>query len=104
MTANGGTTTKKPFDLDAAAAAAREAAGEGFQFTFRKQSYNCLPAKLWPITVSGLLTRGDLVGALMDILGPEQGEKFLAAKPTMGEVEALMTAIAEFSGVGGLGE
>lgn len=106
MSANGGTTTKKdkPFDLDAVAAARREAAGEGFTFTFKGATFACLPAKEWPITVSALLTKGDLIGALTDIMGADQAEVFLAGKPTMGDVETLMTQIAEFQGVDGLGE
>ena len=104
MTANGGTTKSKPFDLDAAAAARREAEGAGFTFIFKGDTYACLPAKEWPIAVSGLLSEGNLIGALTEILGPEQGEKFLAGKPTMGDIEDLMTHIAKFSGTDDAGE
>lgn len=104
MTANGGTTKTKPFDLDAAAAARREAEGEGFSFTFKGDTFVCRPAKEWPIVVSGLLTEGNLIGALTEILGDGQGEKFLAAKPTMGDIEDLMTAISKFSGTDNAGE
>jgi len=97
-------TTKKPFDLDAAGDARREAAGEGFAFSFKGTTFTCLPSTEWPITVSVLLTQGDLIGALSDVLGPEQAEVFLAGKPTMGDVETLMTRIAEFAGAGDAGE
>jgi hypothetical protein len=105
MTANGGTTTKKkPFDLDAAAAARREAAGAGFTFTFKGAEFSCLSPKEWPITVTAMLSEGDLIGALIGILGDTQGEVFLAGKPTMGDVETLMTQVAQSAGVDDLGE
>jgi hypothetical protein len=103
MSGNGG-STKKPFDLDAAAAARREAEGDGFVFTFKGTMFDCLPAKEWPVAISGMLTGNDLVGALTAILGSEQGELFLAGNPTMGDVETLMTQIAQHSGVDDLGE
>ena len=99
MTRNGG----KPFDLDAASAARREAEGVGFSFMWQGTDFVCQPAKEWPISVSGSLTNGDLVAALSAILG-DQAEAFLAGNPTMGDVETLMTEIAKFSGVDGLGE
>ena len=97
-------TTKKPFDLDAAGAARREAAGEGFSFSFKGATFTCLPSTEWPITVSLALTKGDLITALSDVLGEEQAEVFLAGKPTMGDVETLMTQIAEHGGAGDVGE
>lgn len=97
-------TTKKPFDLDAAAAARREAAGEGFVFTFKDTTFTCLPPSEWPITVSLALSKGDLITALSDVLGQEQADVFLAGKPTMGDVEALMTQIADNAGAGDVGE
>lgn len=104
MSQNGGTTTKKPFDLDAAAAARREATGEGFTFSFKGATFVCLPPKEWPITVTAMLSDGDLIGALTGILGDDQAEVFLAGKPTMGDVETLMTQVAQSAGVDGLGE
>lgn len=100
MTANGGTT----FDLDAAGAARREAAGEGFKFIWKKKPYVCLPPKEWPITVTSSLSEGDLVGAISEILGEKQAVPFLKGNPTTGDVEALMEAIAKHTGVDGLGE
>lgn len=92
------------FDLDAAAAARREAAGEPFRFVFHGQEFTCLPAKEWPIQVSEMLTQ-DMVEAVRLILGAgEQADAFLALNPTMGDVESLMTAIAEFSGFQNAGE
>ncbi len=104
MTATGGNAKQKPFDLDAIGAARREAEGQGFVFSFTGETFTCLPSKEWPLSVSTRLTEGDLVGALNGILGVDQAEVFLAGNPTMGDVEALMTAVAKDAGVGGLGE
>jgi hypothetical protein len=91
------------FDLDAARAARKEAAGVGFKFKFGGRSYTCLPAKEWPIEVMGSLGDGDMVGALEMILGADQMEKFMANKPTSGDVEDLMNALGDDAGVGNSG-
>ena len=93
------------FDLDAAAAARREAAGEPFTFTWHGDEFACLPAKEWPITVAAMLTT-DMPEAVRLILGGgDQADAFMAHNPTMGDIEDLMTALAEYSGFsGGLGE
>jgi hypothetical protein len=87
------------FDLDAARAARREAAGIGFKFKFGGKNYTCLPAKEWPITVMAYLSEGNMVSALEAILGEDQMEKFMAMKPTSGDVEDLMNAIGDDAGV-----
>ena len=89
-----------PFDLDAARAARREAAGEGFRFKWGKKVYECPPAKEWPMTVTALLSEGELNGALESILGSKQYESFMKNEPSMGDVEDLMGALAKFSGIG----
>lgn len=91
------------FDLDAASAARREAAGEPFRFVWKGQEFTCLPAKEWPIAVTEKLT-SDLPGAVALIIGEDQSAAFLAGNPTMGDIEDLMTALAKFSGIGDLGE
>ena len=89
-----------PFDLDAARAARREAAGEGFRFKWGKKVYECPPAKEWPMTVTAMLSDGELNGALEAILGGKQYESFMKHEPSMGDIEDLMGALAKFSGVG----
>lgn len=97
-------TAAAVFDLDAAAASRREAAGEPFRFVFGGQEFTCLPAKEWPVAVTALLT-SDLVGAVKAILGPEQADDFMAMNPTFGDIEDLMTALSAYSGfAGGTGE
>lgn len=95
---------KAAFDLDAAAAARREAAGEPFTFTWHGSEYTCLPAKEWPITVAAMLGT-DMPEAVRLILGGgEDADAFLATNPSLGDIEALMTALSEFTGTGSLGE
>ena len=89
-----------PFDLDAARAARREASGEGFKFKWGKKAYECPPAKEWPMTVTGLLSEGNLLDAMEQILGPKQFTAFMKNEPSMGDLEDLMSALAKFSGVG----
>lgn len=95
---------KATFDLDAARAARREAVQETFTFKWEGAVYTCLPAKEWPIDVTALLVEGDLSGAVQQILGDEQGERFLATHPSVGDVESLMEALAEFAGFTDTGE
>ena len=95
---------KAAFDLDAAAAARREAAGEPFTFTFHGSKFTCLPAREWPITVTTKLAE-DMPGAVRLILGggPE-ADDFMSLNPTMGDIEDLLAALASYSGLGDLGE
>lgn len=92
------------FDLDAANAARREAEGEPFTFTWQGTEWSCAPAKEWPIATASRLSAGDLPGALLLIMGDDEGQAFLDTKPSMGDVEALMDALAKFSGVNNSGE
>jgi hypothetical protein len=95
---------KAAFDLDAAAATRREAAGEPFTFTYGGHQFKCLPAKEWPITVAALLGT-DMPEAIRLILGGgERGDQFMALNPTLGDVEDLLTALSAWSGIGDLGE
>jgi tRNA U38,U39,U40 pseudouridine synthase TruA len=89
-----------PFDLDAARAARREAAGEGFKFKWGKKNYECPPAKEWPITVTATFSEGKLTEALEQILGEKQFAAFMKQQPSVGDIEALMGALAKFSGIG----
>lgn len=94
---------KAVFDLDAAAAK-REAAGEPFVFTFKGDTFKCLPAQDWPIQVPALMT-SNMTEALRLILGGgAKADLFMSHNPTMGDVEALLEGLAEFSGLGDAGE
>ena len=96
--------TATVFDLDAANAARREVEGARFTFTWQGRDWSCAPAKEWPIATAGVLAKGDLPGALLLIMGEDEGQAFLDTKPSMGDVEALMDALAAFSGVVDSGE
>lgn len=92
------------FDLDAAAAARREAAGEPFTFTYGGRKFTCLPAREWPIAVTALLGT-DMPEAVKLILGGgADADAFMALNPTMGDIEDLLAALSSWSGIGTLGE
>jgi hypothetical protein len=91
------------FDLDAAAAARREAAGEPFRFTWHGEEYAMLPAVEWPVTVAERMSKGEMVEAVRLLLG-DDADRFLATDPTMGDIKDLMEAVAAYSGLGSLGE
>lgn len=92
------------FDLDAAAAARREAAGEPFTFTYGGHKFKCLPAKEWPIQVTALLATNMPEAVRLILGGGKQADAFMALNPTLGDVEDLLAALAEWSGIGDLGE
>jgi len=100
VTTQRGADADAPFDLDAARSARREAAGDGFKFVWNKKTYECQPAKEWPIQVTALLSEGNLNDALEAILGKKQYDAFMKHQPAMGDIEELMSALAKFSGVG----
>jgi len=88
------------FDLDAARSARAEHVGERFTFQSHGATYTMPTPKEWPIQTTALLSKGDLEGALRSLLGPDQSQEFLAGGPvTMGDIEALFTAVAKWSGV-----
>ena len=92
------------FDLDQARAIRRDREGTRFEFTFAGEAYSCLPIREWPLSTSGLLAEGKMTEALRDILGPDY-DRFEEAGATLADVEALVEALGEFSGVGdSLGE
>lgn len=101
----GKTRTSAPvFDLDAAEASRREQAGEPFRFSHGGQEFSLPGPKEWPVQVTDALAKGDMTAALDLLLGTEQRERLYQAGPlTMGGIEALFTAVAEWAGVGDLG-
>jgi len=86
------------FDADAARAARAEAMGDPFRFRWDGQEFTALPAKEWPLTVTSSLAEGKLVDALRLILG-DDFPAYMAGSPTMGDVEALMAAMANRQGL-----
>lgn len=90
------------FDLDAVRAARREALGESFHFTFGGKDFAVLPAKEWPVEAVAAFSEGSLVDGVRGILADDP-DGFFAEQPSMGDVEALLGAVSEWSGLGDLG-
>lgn len=87
------------FDADAARAARREAMAEPFTFTWNGEDLTLPSPKEWPIEVMALLGDADLPGALTVLLGPEQYARFLEGHPALADIEGILNAVAEWSGV-----
>lgn len=85
------------FDADAARAARLEAEGPSFAFTFNGDPFTLPPAKMWPLTVVGLLSEGNIAKAMEDLLG-DQWPAFVAGRPTLADVEAIFAAVSEWQG------
>ena len=91
------------FDLDAARAQRREAAGDPSEFVFGGDTFTVPPSSEWPISVRDSLTGGDVVAAMKEILG-EQWETFSGHGPTIGDVTALLDWVAGENGMGSSGK
>ena len=87
------------FDLDAAAAAKREALGEGLTFTWRGEEYTVPPPGAWDFEVQARLSGGYPVPAMTLILGEEQAARYWATRPSITDVTALMEAVSSQSGL-----
>lgn len=84
------------YDLDAGRAARAEAKGEPFTFSFGGQEYEIASPRQWPIEATEAMSTGALTTALRLLLGEEQYATFMVNKPTIGDVEDLMTAVAKW--------
>lgn len=84
------------YDLDAGRAARAEARGEPFVIGFCGQEYQIPPARDWPIEATDALSSGALSAALRLLLGEDQYATFMVNKPTVGDVEDLMKAVAKW--------
>lgn len=80
------------FDLDAAYAAMRDAAGDPFEFTYGGEKFEMSLSVEWPIEVSTMIASNQLVPAMELVLGvrdPEQAQRFIALHPSFGHVQIL---------------
>lgn len=97
------TNGSRPFDLEAAAAAAAdEAEGKSFVFTYAGKPYEVPPATAWPIAALRRLTEGDLDAALGELLGPDEYDQLSEAGIKLGDLNVLFEEIAKRSGLGSL--
>jgi hypothetical protein len=88
------------FDLGAAAeAAATEAEGRPFAFTYKGASYQVPTATAWPMTALRSLANGDLDTALAALIGAEAFDGMCDAGLTLGELNTLFENIAKDSGL-----
>lgn len=81
--------TSTPFDLDAARARRKEAAGDGVPFIFGGETFHIPPGTEWGLDIPMKAADGDLLGVFRDLLGDEQFERFVSHGPTVGDVETL---------------
>lgn len=90
----------EPFDLQSAAdAAAAEAEGRSFPFTFAGASYTVPPPTAWPISALRALGDGDLEAALTTLLGGDTFAELADAGLTIGGLNVLFERIAADSGM-----
>lgn len=90
----------RPFDLEAAAAA--EMARAPFPFEFPKNSgkvYEVPAQQCWPVEALEWLSEGELRPAFNAIVGEEKYAAMKADGLKMGHINALMAAVADYSGM-----
>lgn len=89
-----------PFDLDAAAeAAAGEAEGATFAFTYKGTRYEVPPTTTWPVSAFRDIANGDLETALSKLLGEDAFGGLADAGLRLGDLNLLFEEIARGSGL-----
>jgi hypothetical protein len=92
-------TTTGVFDLEAAAeAAAGEAGAEPFEFTYKGATYDIPPGREWPVAALAALAAGELEAALSTLLGEANYLRLTEAGLTIGQLNALFTAVGAKAG------
>lgn len=87
------------FDLEAAAdAAAGEAGGHPFEFTFKGATYDIPPGRDWPVAALSALAAGELESALSALLGEANYVKLTDAGLTVGQLNTLFTQVGAKAG------
>ena len=86
------------FDLDKASAAAAEAAGDPFTFTWAGESFTVPPAKQWTVAIVAPAAAGQIIETMELLLG-DQWEAFRKGEPTLATIEALFQAVAADQGL-----
>lgn len=90
------------FDLEAAEAAALEAEGAPFAFTYAGADYAVPPSKQWPVSAFQDIAAGDLEVALSKMLGEEEFTRLADAGLRVAGLNALFEEIGRLAGLGGL--
>lgn len=87
------------FDLEEAAqAAATEADGASFPFTYKGEHYEVPPGRSWPVSALSALAAGELETALGALLGAGTYAQLAKAGLTVGELNALFSAVGVSAG------
>lgn len=98
-TANGAAV----FNLDEAArAAADEAAGLPFRFTYKGESYDMPNQREWSLVALRAFAAGDLEAALEQIMGEAALNRLTNAGLTLGELGVLFEEASRVAGFGNL--
>lgn len=95
--------TQFAINLDAARAQRAEAGKETYRAQFGGELFDFPGVQEWPIELTEVLQTGDMKAALKLLLSDEDAARFLAHKPTLGDLNELFEALGNASGVGGLG-
>lgn len=90
-------------DLDARRAQRAETAAANTVVRLGGERFSFPPVTEWPVELTDALTKGDLLAALKLLLSDEELPRFLAQRPTMGDLNDLFEALGKRSGVGDLG-
>jgi hypothetical protein len=90
-------------DLDARRAQRAEATGEPTKVVLGGEHFLFPVVTEWPVEIIDVLSRGELLAGLRLLLDAEDYERFVAQKPTMGDLTALFEELAKTAGVGNLG-
>lgn len=91
-------------DLDARRAQRAEANAEPITVVLGGDKFDFLPAVQWPVEAVDRLRDGDFIGGLRELMGSaEDVRRFLAVKPTMGDLAELFDELFRIGGLGGLG-
>lgn len=93
------------WDLEAEAAtraAADEAAGRPFAFTYKGESYTIPAMRDWSMEALESVAAGDFASALPELMGEETYVKMRDAGLKLGELTALFDKVAELGGMGDL--
>jgi hypothetical protein len=90
-------------DLDARRAQRAEAAGEPIDVRLGGDVFTFPTVREWPVDLADVLSRGDLMGGLRLLLPPDDFDRFMGHRPTLGDLSDLFDGLGKASGVGGMG-
>lgn len=91
-------------DLDARRAQRAEAMGESSTVRLGGESFTFPAVGAWPVEIVDVLGKdGDLLAGLKLLLSEEDFPRFMAQRPTMGDISDLFEALGQRAGLGDAG-